>query len=178
MDGGFLDLWPKLVCFSWYILNKNSPSTILARDLLVLYLICLLPRTPDLSLYRTDAKASRYIIYSLLASRYFIQGKTNLTLQALNAMVVQDLNCLMRDGLPTSSGAARATMSSIGLLCFANIRKQLGFFLSGAAEDRYYFIPIAFRGDLKYLTQAFSFTRHPSSEQAAALAVGSIFVWG
>ena len=32
-----------------------------------------------------------------------------------------------------------------------------------SSEETYYFVPVAFRGDLKYLTQCFSFVRNPST---------------
>ena len=34
-----------------------------------------------------------------------------------------------------------------------------------SSEETYYFVPVAFRGDLKYLTQCFNFVRNASSEQ-------------
>ncbi|CAE7833162.1 unnamed protein product [Symbiodinium sp. CCMP2592] len=88
--------------------------------------------TPDLSVFREHSKASRYMIYSLLASRYFVNGKTNETLQHLNAAVVKDIN-----------------------------------------EETYYFVPVAFRGDLKYLTQCFNFVRNASSPQVCFKCLAS-----
>ena len=61
-------------------------------------------RTPDLSVFREHSKASRYMIYSLLASRYLVNGKTNETLQHLNAAVVKDINEVMQKGIQCSSG--------------------------------------------------------------------------
>ncbi|CAE7240881.1 unnamed protein product [Symbiodinium sp. CCMP2592] len=84
--------------------------------------------TPDLSVFREHSKASRYMIYSLLASRYFVNGKTNETLQNLNAAVV---------------------------------------------KETYYFVPVAFRGDLKYLTQCFNFVRNASTPQVCFKCLAS-----
>lgn len=56
-------------------------------------------RTPDLSECRTDSKASRYIMYSLLVQSYLIQNKTNITLQTLNSAIVADFNKLSTEGL-------------------------------------------------------------------------------
>ena len=44
------------------------------------------------------------MIYSILASRYFVNGKTNETLQHLNAAVVKDINEVMQKGIQSSSG--------------------------------------------------------------------------
>ncbi|CAE7751229.1 unnamed protein product [Symbiodinium sp. CCMP2592] len=55
--------------------------------------------TPDLSECRTDSKASRYIMYSLLVQNYLIRAKTNVTLQTLNAAIVDDFNKLSQEGL-------------------------------------------------------------------------------
>ncbi|CAE7709926.1 unnamed protein product [Symbiodinium sp. CCMP2592] len=55
--------------------------------------------TPDLSECRTDSKASRYIMYSLLVQSYLIQSKTNITLQTLNSAIVADFNKLSAEGL-------------------------------------------------------------------------------
>ena len=35
-----------------------------------------------------------------------------------------------------------------------------------SSEETYYFVPVAFRGDLKYLTQCFNFVRNASSAKA------------
>ena len=56
-------------------------------------------RTPDLSECRTDSKASRYIMYSLLVQNYLIRAKTNVTLQTLNSAIVADFNKLSQEGL-------------------------------------------------------------------------------
>ena len=55
-------------------------------------------------MFREHSKASRYMIYSLLASRYFVNGKTNETLQHLNAAVAKDINEVMQKGIQNSSG--------------------------------------------------------------------------
>ena len=61
-------------------------------------------RTADLSIFREHSKASRYMIYSLLASKYWIQGKTNETLHQLNSAVANDINEVMQKGIESSSG--------------------------------------------------------------------------
>ncbi|CAE7194098.1 unnamed protein product [Symbiodinium sp. CCMP2592] len=109
--------------------------------------------TADLSIFREHSKASRYMIYSLLASKYWIQGKTNETLQQLNAAVANDINGVMQKGIETTSG------------------------------ETYYFVVVAFRGDLKYLTQCFNFVRNSSTDKARSTAptiladVSGLVVW-
>ena len=44
------------------------------------------------------------MIYSLLASRYLVNGKTNETLQHQNAAVVKDINEVLQKGIQCSSG--------------------------------------------------------------------------
>ena len=55
-------------------------------------------------MFREDAKCSRYMIYSLLASRYYIRDHINESLNQLNIAVVNDLNNLMSSGIAASSG--------------------------------------------------------------------------
>ncbi|CAE7673764.1 unnamed protein product, partial [Symbiodinium necroappetens] len=56
-------------------------------------------RTADLGKCRTDSKASRNIMYSLLVQSYLTRGKTNVTLQTLNSAIVVDFNKLSQEGV-------------------------------------------------------------------------------
>ncbi|CAE7298093.1 unnamed protein product, partial [Symbiodinium sp. KB8] len=56
-------------------------------------------RTADLGKCRTDSKASRNIMYSLLVQSYLMRGKTNVTLQTLNSAIVADFNKLSQEGV-------------------------------------------------------------------------------
>ena len=56
-------------------------------------------------MFREDSKCSRYMIYSLLASQYYVQNHVNETLSQMNNVLVDDLNDLMWSGLEDSSGA-------------------------------------------------------------------------
>ncbi|CAE7323649.1 L96, partial [Symbiodinium microadriaticum] len=56
-------------------------------------------RTADLGKCRTDSKASRNIMYSLLVQSYLMRGKTNVTLQTLNSAIVVDFTKLSQEGV-------------------------------------------------------------------------------
>ncbi|CAE7258137.1 unnamed protein product, partial [Symbiodinium necroappetens] len=62
-----------------------------------------LTRTPDLSKCRTGSKASRYIMYSLPVKSYMMHEKTNVSLQALNKAIVDDLKLLSTRGVSLGS---------------------------------------------------------------------------
>ena len=62
-------------------------------------------RTADLSECRTDSKASRNIMYSIMVHSYLMRGKTNVTLQTLNAAIVADCNKLSTEGVQVGGEA-------------------------------------------------------------------------
>ena len=64
-------------------------------------------RTPDLSKFRSDSKASRYVIYSVPTQLYWVDGATNMTLQAMNRATVNDIQKMVHDGLETENGVSQ-----------------------------------------------------------------------
>ena len=90
----------------WFPSGKNNVSLSFMRHHILRPLgnNVILIRTPDLSIFREDSKCSRYMIYSMLASRYYVQAHQNETLNQLNEILVTDLNQLMEYGVETSSG--------------------------------------------------------------------------
>ena len=65
-----------------------------------------LSRMFDISPFRTNSKASRYLLYSLPVKQYwFGEEHVNLSLQSLMEAVVKDLNDLATSGLEVDGKA-------------------------------------------------------------------------
>ena len=59
---------------------------------------------PDLSLLRTDSRASRCVMFSMPTSKYHMNGKVNETLQKLYTVMTADLNDMATRGVRTKHG--------------------------------------------------------------------------
>ena len=82
-------------------------------------------RTPDLSTARTDSKASRYLVYTLPTSAYYLQGKVNVTLQGLNKALVRDLTSLATTGIETDDGVSCLPQKKILLWCTTEVQFRI-----------------------------------------------------
>ena len=98
----------------------------------------------ELSRNRTNSLQSRMMLYSFPASYYAMADGVNLSLQALNDVIVKRFNQMGAEGLSVS-------------------------FPDGDKLCRFYIVSL--KGDWKYLKQSLNLVRHYNTEEAALIHI-------
>ena len=125
-----------------------------------------------MSLVRSDSKASRHIVFSFPVSRYALNRgvSENLSLKTFLRATVNDFNQMATAGICDKDGQDPQTLLALHNFIrtqpFAVLFQTERVHFEWRPKKTLYFHIVSLKGDLKFLGQALSLTRHPGCEEA------------